>query len=261
MQKAHDATKNGYWKNYPNVDTPIIAEQLNRNESTVDVIDDRVVAFDTTKANQTDMLVAIRNIQFNDQTGIFTFTRFNGTTFQIDTDLEKIVTNFDYDDDPESAHYQQLIITLIDGTVKYVDMSALITQYEFTDTATIRFSIGNNGKVSANIIDGSITGAKLQPNYLADITAQAQIATQAATSSTNSATASQSWAEGGTHTREDEDIRNAKYYSEVAADKVSELLTNFGIEYLNGRIIFGTTFEQLYNIEVVGTRLIFSEVS
>jgi len=169
MQKAHDASKNNYWRNLPEITTPIVAEELNRNESSVDEIDNRVVSFDTTKANQTDMLLALKSVTFNSSTGVFTFTKFNDTSVTIDTDIEKIAINFDYDDDPTSAHYQQLIITLDDGTVKYIDLSALITEYEFVDTPTIHFSTSQAGAITAQVIDGSITEAKLEPNFLADI--------------------------------------------------------------------------------------------
>ena len=168
MQKAHDASKNNWWRNFPNIDTPITQDQLNRNEQTVDTIDDRVVAFDTTKANQTDLLTCVSNVTFDSTTGTFTFTKKNGTTIVIDTDIEKVITNFDYDDDPTSPHYQSLVLTLDDGTVKYVDMSALVTEYEFADTSTIHYSIDGDGVISFSIPDGAITGAKLQPNYLAD---------------------------------------------------------------------------------------------
>ena len=259
MQKVHDASKNNYWRNLPSIETPITQDELNRNEQSVDAIDDRVVAMDTSKANQTDMLVAIKNVTFDQNTGVFTFTKFNGTTFTLNTALEKILVNFRYDSDPESATYQQLILTMIDGTTQNVDLSALINQNEFVDSPTIRKTIMSGGSIRFDIIDGSIDGSKMQPDYLADITVQANRAVSSATSADNSAVLSQSWAEGGTHTREDEDTRNSKYYSEVASQKVSELLSNFGIEYLNGRLIFGTTFEEMYNIEVVGTRLIFTE--
>ena len=261
MQKAHDASKNNYWRNYPNITTPIVQDELNRNETTVDTIDDRVISLDTTKANQSDMLTAIQDVTFDENTGVFTFTRKNGTSFAIDTALEKVVTNFDYDDDPTSAHYQQLILYLVDGTVKYVDMSALITQYEFINSSTIRFTINASGEVQANVIDGSITGAKLQPNYLADITTQANNASASATSSANSATLSQSWAVGGTGTREGEDTRNSKYYADLAEDTVAQLLAAFGVEVIGTRLIFGTTFEEQYDIAVTGTKLVISERS
>lgn len=156
------------WKNLPNTETALEADNLNRIEQGLNTVDNRVVEFDSSKANQTDMLQTIRNITYNESTGAFTVTRFNGTSFTIDTDLEKLAVNFDYDDNPSSPHYQNLVITLEDGTVKYVDMSALITQYEFTNSAFISFSV-TAGKVSATIIDGSITLAKLDPTILATI--------------------------------------------------------------------------------------------
>jgi len=158
-----------FWRNRPNTTTPVGESKLLPMDASIDEIDNRVVTLQQTKAEQSDFLTSIKNIQFNRQTGVFTITKFNDTTFTIDTDLEKIAVNFDYDDDPTSAHYQQIILTLIDGTVKYIDLSALITQYEFIDTATIHFSVGNDGKISATVIDGSITESKLQPNYLGDI--------------------------------------------------------------------------------------------
>ena len=166
--KAHDPSKNTHWINYPSIDSPIIDDELNRNEVSVDTIDDRVITLDTTKAEQSDLLLAFKDVSLNTSTGVITFTLFNNTTKTIDTLLEKIAINFDYDDDPTSAHYQNLVITLEDGTVKYIDMSALITQYEFVNSSTIAWTIGNNGSVSASVPDGSITESKLQPNFLAD---------------------------------------------------------------------------------------------
>ena len=226
----------------------------------MDTIDDRVVIFDTSKADQTDLLIDIKNVTFNPATGTFTFERQNGTTITIDTDLEKVVTNFDYDDDPTSPHYQSLVLTLDDGTVKYVDMAALVTEYDFITSDTIQPQI-NNGQVRMNVINGSITGEKLQPNYLADITTQAQAAAQSATASASSALLSQSWAEGDTGARQDEDTRNSKYYADLAAETVAELLAAFGISVVGERLIFGATFEEQYEIEVSGTSLIISERS
>ena len=194
--KVHDASKNSYWKNLPSTDTPIVKDELNRNETSVDTIDDRVITLDTTKAEQSDFLGAFLSVTFNSSTGTFTFTKANGTTVVIDTDIEKIAINFDYDDDPTSAHYQQLIIELDDGTYKYVDLSALITEYEFTDTTTIHFAVGNDGSVTANVIDGSITEAKLQPNFLADCRAARTGAENAEADAIAKALVSEGWARG-----------------------------------------------------------------
>jgi len=260
MQKAHDASKNDWWRNLPDITTPITQDQLNRNETTVDVIDDRVVAFDTTKANQSDLLTCVSNVSLNPATGTFTFTRQNGTAITIDTDLEKVVTNLDYDDDPTSPHYQDLVLTLDDGTVKYVNMSALVTEYDFAPSTTIQPTI-TSGTVKMDVIDGSITGQKLQPNYLADITEQANHAAASATASADSATLSESWAIGGTGTRQDEDTQNSKYYSDLAEETVAELLTAFGISVIGERLVFGATFDEQYELTVSGMKLTISERS
>lgn len=196
MQKAHDAQYNNYWENYPSVATPIIAAQLNRNEQTVDEIDDRVVAMDTTKASQVDMLQAVKSIAYDGATGVFTITFFNNTSTTIDTDLEKLAINFDYDDNPSSPNYQKIIIELDDGTYKYIDLSALITEYEFNSSSTIAPTVSGSGSVSFDVIDGSITANKIQPNYLADVTAQANIASNASSSATGSADDAEAWANG-----------------------------------------------------------------
>lgn len=195
MQKAF-VKKNPPWANYPDISTPIIAEELNRVETGIDTIDDRVVAFDTSKANQNDLLVTFKAVSFDTSTGVFTFTRWNDTTFTVDTDIEKIAVNFDYDDDPTSAHYQNLVLTLSDGTVKYVDLSALITQYEFSDTSTIAFTVSAGGGITANVVNGSITADKLQPNYLADVTTQANNASASATNAGNYKLDAEAWANG-----------------------------------------------------------------
>jgi len=213
MQKAYTRIT---WVNYPQTTTPLNDVNLNKVDVGLDTVDDRVVAMDTTKANQSDLLTCVASISLDSATGIMTITLKNGTSTTIDTKLEKIAINFDYDDDPTSPHYQQLVIELDDGTYKYVDMSALVTQYEFTNTSTIAWTVGVGGVITADVVDGSITAQKLQPNYLADVTAQAGIATAAAGSASADATLAESWAIGGTGTRTGEDTNNAKYWSDQA---------------------------------------------
>ena len=193
MQKAFSKMT---WKNLPSTETALEADNLNRIENGLDTVDDRVVEFDTTKANQTDLLLTIKTVTFDESTGIFTFTRFNNTTFTLDTKLEKIAVNFYYD-----YQTQQLVITLIDGSKQYIDLSALITQYEFIDSGTIHFTTDQNGRVIANVIDGSITEDKLQPNFLADCRLEvskaegfSQAAEGSATNSEESAKTSEAWA-------------------------------------------------------------------
>lgn len=193
MQKAH---QNINWENKPSTDTPINETNLNLMDRSIDTIDDRVVAFDTTKANQSDLLQGVRNVTFTAETGTFHITYFNGTVIDIDTDIEKIAINFYYDSNPSSPHFQHLVLTLDDGTVEYIDMSALITQYEFINTGRIAFTVGADGSISADIVGGSITDDKMQPQYLADITAQAQAGAQSAINASNFKLDAEAWAVG-----------------------------------------------------------------
>ena len=89
MQKAH---QNVNWENLPSTNTPLNQTNLNSMDQAIDTIDDRVVAFDTSKANQTDMLVAVKDVRLNTSTGVITIEFFNGTTRTIDTAMEKIVS-------------------------------------------------------------------------------------------------------------------------------------------------------------------------
>lgn len=251
-QKAHDASKNDHWENYPSIDSPIVDDELNRMEVSTDTIDDRVLTLDTVKAEQADLLLTPKNISFDSSTGIFTITRWNNTTFTIDTDLEKIAINFDYDDDPTSAHYQELIITLKDGTVKYIDMSALITQYEFADSNTISFTIGVGGVISASIINGSITEDKLQPNFLADCRSAKAGAESAEANAIAKALVSEGYANGeqnGVPVTSESPYyhNNAKYWEEQAQSIVGSKVDSF-----NGRTGVVTSQSGDYTQDQIG---------
>ena len=233
--KAHDASKNTFWENYPSIDSPITDNELNRNEVSVDTIDDRVLTLDITKAEQSDLLLAVKNVSLDTATGVLTFTLFNNSTITIDTLLEKIAVNFDYDDDPTSAHYQNLIITLDDGTVKYVDLSALITQYEFVDSSTVGFTVGNDGTITAYVKDGSITENKLQPNFLADCRAAKAGAEAAEQDAIAKALVSEGYANGkqnGVPVTSESPYyhNNAEYFKDQASSIVGSKVDSF-----NGR--------------------------
>lgn len=255
MQKAH---QNINWENLPSTNTPLNQTNLNSMDQAIDTIDNRVVAFDTSKANQTDMLIAFKGFELNTETGVITVTRFDNSKIELNTNIQKIAMNMRYDSNPNSPHYQQLILSLEDGTEEYVDLSVLINEYEFETSDTIVPTLAM-GKISMDVRNGSITPAKLRPDYLADITVQAENANTSAVLATDKAVLAQSWAEGGTETREDEDTNNSKYFAEVAADTVASLLSAFGISVIGSRLIFGTKFEEQYGIAVSGTTLIFTE--
>lgn len=161
MQKIYNRT---HWENFPSEKTAIDAMRLNNAEAGIDNLDDRVVAMDAAKVDLTKANELVKEILWDEPKGTITVVKMNGSKAVIDTKLEKLAVNFTYD--PQS---QQLIITLDDGTTQNVDLSALITQYEFIDSNTIAFEISSDGKVSAIVKEGSIQEKHLRPDYLADI--------------------------------------------------------------------------------------------
>lgn len=211
MNKAYNRIN---WENYPSDATPLNESNLNKLDSATDTIDDRVITLDTTKAAKTEVATLVADVTFEESTGIITITKKNGSRVTIDTQMEKIAVNFTY-----NPTTQQIILTLIDGTKQYIDLSALITQYEFLDTDTVAFIIGTDGKVSAIVKEGSIKEEHLEPNYLAKVkveVAKAQTsASNAATSEDNARNAAEAAQASATAAATSE--RNAQASSASAA--------------------------------------------
>lgn len=180
MQKIYSRIN---WKNFPSEKTAVNESNLNKMDLAIDNLDDRVVAMDAAKVDLTKANELVKEILWNEPMGVLTVVKMNGSKAVIDTKLEKLAVNFKYD--PES---QQLVITLDDGTAQNVDLSALITQYEFLDSDTIAFAIGSDGKVSAIVKEGSIQEKHLRPDYLADIKVESAKAVNSATNAKASET-------------------------------------------------------------------------
>lgn len=221
MNKAH-SLKN--WENYPSINTPLNAQNLNELDVSVDEIDNRVITLDTTKASKIELSEFFNNVSFDEQTGIITFTRKNGATIVIDTALEKIATGIYYNPTTE-----KLTVPLIDGTQFEVDLSRLITEYEFVDSDTIAFSVSVDGKVTAIVKEGSIEEKHLRPDYLADIKVEAAKAESSANDAAQSAENAEDFAKiaeshnhGGTGVREGEDTDNSKYWSEQSKQHLDD---------------------------------------
>lgn len=165
MQKIYSRIN---WENFPSEKTAMNESNLNKMDLAIDNLDDRVVAMDASKVELTKANELVKEIVFDESNGTLTVVKMNGSRAVIDTKLEKLAVNFKYN--PQT---QQLIITLDDGTTQNVDLSALITEYEFLDSDTIAFEI-TDGKIKAIVKNGSITEDMLQPNFLADVKVEAE---------------------------------------------------------------------------------------
>lgn len=179
MQKIYSRIN---WENFPSEKTAVNESNLNKMDLAIDNLDDRVVAMDASKVDLTKANELVKEILWDESNGTLTIVKMNGSQAMIDTKLEKLAVNFKYN--PQT---QQLVITLDDGTTQNVDLSALITEYEFTDSDTIAFEI-TDGKVKAIVKNGSITEDKLQPNFLADVKVESAKAVASAKSAKESET-------------------------------------------------------------------------
>lgn len=238
------------WQNRPSTSTPLGQTLLNRNNRAIDELDNRVVTLKAEKADVDEIQGLISNVTLDETTGRFTFTKYDGTKFVIDTALEQVVTNWRYD-----YELQSLVLTLADGTTQNVDLSALITQYEFTSSATILFTVGTDGKVTANIKPNSITDKMLQTNYLEDITTQANTAVSAS----QSALESQSLAEQSAEDAKASELtanthkESARGYAETAESAKNEIikkleLAEFDIDD-NGNLIYTDTSAYAFSVD------------
>ncbi len=182
------------WENEPSINTPINEVNLNKMDYALYNIDQTLASWDTTKANQSDLLLCVKSITYDTDTGVFVFTWQNGTTQTVDLNIEKIPVSFSMDANGV------ITMTTEDGTQYTADVGALIKTYTFTDSSVIDFTVttdaSGNKTVTADIVDGSITGTKLQPNYLADCQTAATNAGNSANSASGSASDSEAWAIG-----------------------------------------------------------------
>lgn len=138
------------------------------------LIDDRYTKAqaDTKLTNKTDPL--FKGVSLNPNTGVWTFTRENGETVTVDTNLEKIALDAELD-----SSTKEFVLTLADGTEQRVSLAAFVRFIEFADSNDIAFA-DEDGTVTATIRAGSVTEDMLDTALLSQIEAGAETAEAAA---------------------------------------------------------------------------------
>lgn len=151
---------------------------LNTNFSTIEqAIEDTgdittlIQQHNTAEDAHTELLAGmITNIQLSEsKDGVFTITKKDGSSYTIDTMLEKVVANFDYNEETGN-----LVLTLDDGTTKEVSLARFIDTYigtqEGDSGVQVRVTIDSaTKKISATIENGVITEAMLGTELAAKI--------------------------------------------------------------------------------------------
>lgn len=125
-----------------------------------------------TKFDKTEAQSLVKDVTFDETTGIFTVTRYDGSKHTIDTAIEKVALNV-------RLEGQQFVLTLVDGTEQRVDLSAFLTQTEVKSSDTITLSI-EDGAIIARIATGSVKLAHLSSEVTAYIDAKEKSAADSA---------------------------------------------------------------------------------
>lgn len=187
------------WENYPSEKTPLNESNMNKMDAALDDLDNRVISQDATKANKTSLNNLISDWTMDENTGIITITRFDGSNIMFDLNIEKIPVDFRLSDDGI------LTMTTDDGTSFSANIGAMIPVLIFNDSDTIAVSVtgtGVNKTYSFSIKNGSVTDDMLQPNYLADIQTAAGQASGAASEAVQSAASAASSASSALSSKE-----------------------------------------------------------
>lgn len=247
------------WEDYPSENTDLDAYHLNQMDSAIDALDNRIISQDALKVDKSAINGNIADWTMDETTGVITITKYNGEKIIFDLNIEKIPVGFSMSDDGI------ITMTTEDGTQFKADIGSMIPVLTFEDSATIAVSVTGTGKnktYSFSIKTGSVTDAMLQPNYLADIRVESANASAYAQSANAKSVLAESYAIGGTGTREGEDTDNAKYYMEQAKQqtggiptKVSELENDVGyitkdVDNLTNYYDKTTTDQKLANIDL-----------
>ena len=208
------------WKNEPSQETPINRTNLLKIENGIKEADNRIVQIDAKKAELSLVNTLVREITLDTDTGILTVTQQNGTVTTYDLAIEKVVANFDINDDNE------LVLTLADGTQKVIDLTRFV--YSVDSTATIAMKILNR-TITAEIVDGSVTMKKLDATIqmeLRQYMLDAQAARDMSLQYQNNAK---------TFRDQTEAIANEAVIDIAAAGgRVDETLTDFNTKLMNG---------------------------
>lgn len=137
----------------------------------IEAINNNFAEVQNNYALKSELSKLFKNVDFNNKTGTFTFTFVDGTSKQIDTNLEKVVMNFSYD-----SATKELVLTLDDGSEMRIPMTAFIDDYTGGTTPSGTITVTQDNVISFALATGAVDWANLSASAqkrVTDLEAQA----------------------------------------------------------------------------------------
>ena len=216
-----------FWKNKREGGTPLNEANLNTSDIALKEIDNRILELRDAKFNSEDANGLVKDWNIDVATGIITVTWHNNTTEIFDLNIEKIPVNFEMSQDGI------ITMTTEDGSEYTADIKSVIPIYSFVGSATINVvsSVGENGEkvFTFSVVDGSIDGTKLNPDYLAEINTSVNSAQSSEQKSLEYSLLSKEYAEQSKASAESIGVANLEHTGTVRPDGVTITIDENGV--------------------------------
>lgn len=216
-----------FWKNKREGGTPLNEANLNTSDIALKEIDNRILELRDAKFNSEDANGLVKDWNIDVATGIITVTWQNNTTEIYDLNIEKIPVNFEMSQDGI------ITMTTEDGSEYTADIKSVIPIYSFVGSATINVvsSVGENGEkvLTFSVVDGSIDGTKLNPDYLAEINTSVNSAQSSEQKSLEYSLLSKEYAEQSKASAESIGVASLEHTGIVRPDGVTITIDENGV--------------------------------
>ena len=216
-----------FWKNKREGGTPLNEANLNTSDIALKEIDNRILELRDAKFNSEDANGLVKDWNIDVATGIITVTWQNNTTEIFDLNIEKIPVNFEMSQDGI------ITMTTEDGSEYTADIKSVIPIYSFVGSATINVvsSVGENGEkiFTFSVVDGSIDGTKLNPDYLAEINTSVNSAQSSEQKSLEYSLLSKEYAEQSKASAESIGVASIEHTGTVRPDGVTITVDENGV--------------------------------
>ena len=216
-----------FWKNKREGGTPLNEANLNTSDIALKEIDNRILELRDAKFNSEDANGLVKDWNIDVATGIITVTWQNNTTEIFDLNIEKIPVNFEMSQDGI------ITMTTEDGSEYTADIKSVIPIYSFVGSATINVvsSEGENGEriFTFSVVDGSIDGTKLNPDYLAEINTSVNSAQASEQKSLEYSLLSKEYAEQSKASAESIGVASLEHAGTVRPDGVTITIDENGV--------------------------------